>query len=270
MMRVRSSLSVMSARIASIFLSEALPCVDFLHRAFAWRHPEDEGMGLSSSQKEMENMSKQESYRIIVGYDFSLLASRAAREAFELATQHKYGEVHVVSVEPQMVDFIGAQATTGMSVPVMVENNHHAKLSHKVQEMMDEWCEETSKSFSLLKVHSRTNQPAEGILELAEEINANLIVMGTHGRKGLKRFLYGSVAEDVVRNAPCPVMVIPLEMANENVPQIEPPCPECVAERFRTRGEEMWCARHREHHIHGQAHHYSSRVGRPSSRPLMM
>ena len=50
--------------------------------------------------------------------------------------------------------------------------------------------------------------PADKILEYAEENNIDLIVMGTHGLTGMKRFLIGSVAEKVVRHSRVPVMVI--------------------------------------------------------------
>jgi nucleotide-binding universal stress UspA family protein len=49
---------------------------------------------------------------------------------------------------------------------------------------------------------------ATEILRQAVATNANLIVMGTHGRKGLTRLLMGSVAEQVVRRAPCPVVTV--------------------------------------------------------------
>jgi universal stress protein A len=48
--------------------------------------------------------------------------------------------------------------------------------------------------------------PAKVIVRVAEELHCDLIVMGTHGRHGLSRFLIGSVAEQVVRNAPCLVL----------------------------------------------------------------
>lgn len=51
-----------------------------------------------------------------------------------------------------------------------------------------------------------TGEPASAIVELAEQEQADLIVMGTHGRTGLTRLLMGSVAEAVVRRAPCPVL----------------------------------------------------------------
>lgn len=50
--------------------------------------------------------------------------------------------------------------------------------------------------------------PATEVLRVAQEINANLIVMGTHGRTGLGRLLMGSVAEQVVRRASCPVLTV--------------------------------------------------------------
>jgi nucleotide-binding universal stress UspA family protein len=50
--------------------------------------------------------------------------------------------------------------------------------------------------------------PFEEIVDLAREGNFDLIVMGTHGRTGLKRAAIGSVAERVVRKAPCPVLVV--------------------------------------------------------------
>lgn len=49
--------------------------------------------------------------------------------------------------------------------------------------------------------------PADAVVDLAKEEKAELIVMGTHGRTGLSRLLMGSVAEAVVRRAPCPVFV---------------------------------------------------------------
>jgi nucleotide-binding universal stress UspA family protein len=50
--------------------------------------------------------------------------------------------------------------------------------------------------------------PATVIAETAAETGADLVVMGTHGRTGLTRFVMGSVAEDVLRKAPCPVLTV--------------------------------------------------------------
>jgi nucleotide-binding universal stress UspA family protein len=50
--------------------------------------------------------------------------------------------------------------------------------------------------------------PAEEIIHIADDRHCDLIVMGTHGRTGLSRLLMGSVAEEVVRKAPCPVLTL--------------------------------------------------------------
>lgn len=55
------------------------------------------------------------------------------------------------------------------------------------------------------------------ILRTAEEVEADLIVMGTHGRRGLSRLVMGSVAEFVVRRAPCPVLTIRPRVVVESV-----------------------------------------------------
>jgi universal stress protein A len=49
---------------------------------------------------------------------------------------------------------------------------------------------------------------AAAIVEYAKEVHADIIVVGTHGRSGVSRLLMGSVAEHVVRTAPCPVLVV--------------------------------------------------------------
>jgi nucleotide-binding universal stress UspA family protein len=55
--------------------------------------------------------------------------------------------------------------------------------------------------------------PATEIVRLAREAGCNLIVLGTHGRTGLSRVLMGSVAEQVVRKAPCPVITVKIPLA---------------------------------------------------------
>jgi nucleotide-binding universal stress UspA family protein len=72
----------------------------------------------------------------------------------------------------------------------------------------------------------RCGLPAEEIVRLAAETHADVIVMGTHGRSGWGRLLLGSVAEAVLRKAPCPVLTIKAPAA-ETVP--DPATPELEA-----------------------------------------
>ena len=53
-------------------------------------------------------------------------------------------------------------------------------------------------------------QPAERILEQAEELAVDAIVMSTHGRSGVSRWVFGSVAQKVLSGASCPIFIIPL------------------------------------------------------------
>lgn len=64
------------------------------------------------------------------------------------------------------------------------------------------------KSFPKVESVVLTGPPAEKILELAKKENIDLIVMGAHGRKGLERVFFGSVADKVVTGALCPVMTV--------------------------------------------------------------
>src|SRR5262249_43574491 len=61
---------------------------------------------------------------------------------------------------------------------------------------------------------------AAHILEILDKLGGDLIVMGTHGRRGLTPLLFGSVTEDVVRRACCPVMVV--KAPSQAVPVAEP------------------------------------------------
>jgi nucleotide-binding universal stress UspA family protein len=93
------------------------------------------------------------------------------------------------------------------------------------------------------------------IVQLAANLHADLIVVGVKERKPLQRMLLGSVAEQVVKKAPCPVYVArPISYAEE-APEIEPPCPSCLAVQQKTDGETLWCERHSQRHVHGRLHY---------------
>jgi nucleotide-binding universal stress UspA family protein len=71
-------------------------------------------------------------------------------------------------------------------------------------------------------VYSQTDSPSpsEAIINYAREQDVDLVVMGTHGRRGMDRLLSGSVSEEVVRGAPCPVFTVLATDAEEHVPTI--------------------------------------------------
>lgn len=64
-----------------------------------------------------------------------------------------------------------------------------------------------------LKVESsiEIGNPSDVILDKSRELDVNLVIMGSHGKKGLSRLIMGSVAETVVRKANCPVLIVKAE-----------------------------------------------------------
>jgi nucleotide-binding universal stress UspA family protein len=105
--------------------------------------------------------------------------------------------------------------------------------------------------------HLLTGTPAAEIVWLAANLDADLIVMGTHGRKGVSRYVLGSVAETVTRTAGCPVLVERPKHHDETarVPEIEPLCERCAQRRTESNGAELWCAEHASHHVHTHLYH---------------
>jgi nucleotide-binding universal stress UspA family protein len=96
------------------------------------------------------------------------------------------------------------------------------------------------------EVHAAWGSPAAEIVWLAEHLDADAIVVGTHGRRGARRLLLGSVAERVVRLAGCPVIVAreKRHAAPWKLSEVRPICPECAAIRAESSGARLLCERH--------------------------
>jgi nucleotide-binding universal stress UspA family protein len=115
-------------------------------------------------------------------------------------------------------------------------------------------------------VHVRKGDPPREIAQLAADLSADLIVVGTHKAPHLKNLFVGSTAERVLASATCPVMVAGPRPQPQpsHVIVIEPACPACVQARLETGGRAWWCTRHSEHHSVMRHHHlYSYDSGLP-------
>ena len=86
----------------------------------------------------------------------------------------------------------------------------HRKDIEKIKELSLEKLEESVRANpdQDLRVHVKEGKPATVILEMVAALEPDLIVMGTHGRSKLDHLLLGSVAERVIRKAPCPVLTV--------------------------------------------------------------
>ncbi|MGK4005184.1 universal stress protein [Sorangium sp. So ce1036] len=199
--------------------------------------------------------SANDRYVIVVGIDFSELSDRALDQALEAACLRSNAEVHVIYVEPE----------TWVNVDLPAAPDPAARTEAMLQRVQQRASERVGALGSRLDgerlkrvvVHYRRGAAAEQIAQLAADLDADLVIVGSHGLRGLQRLLLGSVAERVSRLARCAVWIVrPKDHATEGrVPEIEPPCPECVKRRQETGGAQLWCARHAEHHV--RPHRYS-------------
>lgn len=192
--------------------------------------------------------------KIVVGIDTTEISDRALRAALEIAARDGRTEVHAIRVFEPFVDPISA-------VAVNIDGQLEALTTQLQKSVAAMIAEHGSLSIAAVVGHSVLGTPARCIVALAAQVDADLIVVGTHGRRGVKRALLGSVAEEVLRTAGCPVYCVrPKEHPQgERVPTVEPLCDECAATRARTNNSELWCARHGERHQRAHVYHYEPR-----------
>lgn len=76
------------------------------------------------------------------------------------------------------------------------------------QERLDQLADPRRSQVAIGSTIVKSGDARDAIIEAAQELDADLIVIGTHGRRGVSRLVLGSVAEDVMRRAPCPVLLV--------------------------------------------------------------
>jgi nucleotide-binding universal stress UspA family protein len=208
-------------------------------------------------------------FSIVVGIDYSEASTMALQKAVRFAEAHERSHIHVVHSIPGMPplgqslsapDLMMAAVTPGTVPREILAAEMSRSLQTYVEKALTDLGDGGSAKRSGLKwtVHLRQTDPTLAIVQLAVDVEADLVVVGTHGRGWLGHLLLGSVAEGVVHRAPCPVLVVrpPGAMA-DTVPRIEPPCPDCLSTRKASEGVVFWCDRHREHHERAHTYHFT-------------
>ncbi|MGE5185396.1 MAG: universal stress protein [Acidobacteriota bacterium] len=142
-------------------------------------------------------------HRILCPVDFSSGSRAALRTACELASASRATLVIVHVIETRMWV---AEAMIELTSPSA------ASEADRLQSELTEWKAEARKlGVGEVKTELLTSATAwDRIVDTAREGAFDLIVIGSHGRTGLARAVIGSVAENVVRHASCPVLVVPL------------------------------------------------------------
>jgi nucleotide-binding universal stress UspA family protein len=142
--------------------------------------------------------------KILLAIDASKY-SEAATETLGSAFRTQGTEVLVLQVVEPLV----------FSTPPQMARSYAPEMAVRLQDQLKQSRESVARTAEILrktgfKVDSRVaeNEIRTGILDAAEESHADLIVLGSHGEKGLRKFLLGSVAEFVARHARCSVLVV--------------------------------------------------------------
>ena len=150
--------------------------------------------------------------KILLATDASEEAALAAQTAADIA--NKTGsELHVVHARLALPWTTGYYSATE-SPTTSIGSEEEAR--QRVLQWLDDQVERIeAEGGSVTQAYLRLGRPDEGaitvaeqIVNLAEEIRAGLIVVGSRGRGGIRRALMGSVSDSVVRHAHCPVLVV--------------------------------------------------------------
>ena len=134
---------------------------------------------------------------LLVPIDFSPCAERALDYACALAGRLG-AKVHVVNA-------IGAALP---ELSIALTDHMIASIRHNNAAGLDKLLAPRRAHTTFGEVRVADGDARDAILDTAKAVHADLIVIGTHGRRGLSRAFLGSVAEDVLRRAPCPVLAV--------------------------------------------------------------
>ncbi|MDO8434245.1 MAG: universal stress protein [Candidatus Binatus sp.] len=134
--------------------------------------------------------------RILCPIDFAEHSMAALEVALKLARQND-ASLHLLNVAPFPANKDGFQHGPKLPFPC-VETERWEQLARIARERIP-----PPMRYDTLVM---AGDPAQQVLDAARDLRADLIVMGTHGRRGLSRLIMGSVAERVVRESPIPVL----------------------------------------------------------------
>ncbi|HEY5258794.1 MAG TPA: universal stress protein [Candidatus Baltobacteraceae bacterium] len=138
---------------------------------------------------------------VLVAVDYSDCAFNALEIAADLAiSQHAAFDILTV-IDPM-------QAVPPVGDPYGAMQPWLGALNDDAVKLLDDSTAAVQKTGLTVKKTLLDGPPAATIVEFAQRISADLIVIGSHGRKGLSRMMLGSVAESVMRDARCPVLVV--------------------------------------------------------------
>jgi len=142
--------------------------------------------------------------RILVPVDGSRTSKAGLREAIALAKGSGASLLLVHVVDQHYIGLMGLDSAAGLSEMMESLKRSGRGILKNAQATADR----AGVKASAVLLETLTGPAADLIVRQAKKSGADLIVLGTHGRRGVRRLLMGSDAEQVVRNAPVPVMLV--------------------------------------------------------------
>lgn len=147
--------------------------------------------------------------RVVVGLDLAVTGDHAMREAMNLARRAN-SELHVTHVLRASKDLHDATRIDQLSSTMdarLEEMKRHVQKVYVPTEAEGAFTQQ-------IVFHVRLGEPVAALHQVAVDVEAHVIVVGTHGRRGMEKLVLGSVAEELVRTAHLPVLVArPTEIA---------------------------------------------------------
>lgn len=146
---------------------------------------------------------------IVVGTDFSDTAGQAVDEAAEIAKAFG-ATLHIVTAfKPAMTSTVAASSLEAMAYGgAEFLQEAESKIADEVDSTLREMAKRLSKDGLDVKTHGCAGDPADALLDTAESVKADLIVIGNRGMGGVKRFVLGSVPNKITHHATCSVLVV--------------------------------------------------------------
>jgi nucleotide-binding universal stress UspA family protein len=141
--------------------------------------------------------------RIVVGTDGSDTAAEAVRQAIELAKSTGASLDIVSAFEPVPQSRLREEAGE-----IPGDLAHAVGPREDVNTIVEAAAGQARQHDVEAKTHAREGEPADAILDLAEEVGADLILVGNKGMTGARRFLLGSVPNKISHHAPCSVLIV--------------------------------------------------------------
>lgn len=141
---------------------------------------------------------------VLVPLDMSPSSDRIARYAVEMSRCFGAKLTALLVVEE-------GEALRGLNMPTISYEDILPDLVAQARQKLETYAHTRLGEAKALDLQVRHGEAWEKILEAARETRADLIVMGTHGRRGLERAIFGSTAERVPRRSPVPVVAVPVK-----------------------------------------------------------